>query len=404
MEALCIHDADLLTTRDHEQCDSGTCRIDCFHSLNISIRTYAEELSQVFLGREKNREDKRWWLATFYSLCIQAHVRYAMMFIESELNSHTSDAKGLSTWDYLHQVVRIFSEYSSAYDPLSISWDIGSSPLSVCSDARLWKFHRQARDVLLHMNGTEVSNVDSYASLKQIFGIAPDENERVPKSPSALFTKRRRANSSPSESAGTVPLGTSNLGVTSPPCMSRPSPGMDKAPRTTVHATQNLDRIDESDSSPLPPPIYPIDNTRRLEGTMDAPSRSRNSSRASLFSIDFSQSPGAIAQTFSSDSVAGGSNGNGPNRRPPWNLESASPAPYTSDSFPTSGSTPIYSAQNSSNLNSPPIQGISGTLAESPSPCLPRLQSRGQRRSTTGRYKCKCCRKPKRFETAEELK
>ncbi|KAF3020127.1 hypothetical protein E8E14_007392 [Neopestalotiopsis sp. 37M] len=157
-----------------------------------------------------------------------------------------SDAKGLSTWDYLHQVVRIFSEDSSAYDPLSISWDIRSAPLSVCSDARLWKFHRQARGVLLNMNGTEASNVDSYASLKQIFGIAPDENERVPKSPSALCTKRRRANSPPSESAGTVPLSTSNQGVTSPPCMSRQSPGMDKAPRTTVHATQNLDRIDEN--------------------------------------------------------------------------------------------------------------------------------------------------------------
>lgn len=345
MDALCIHDTGLLTTGDHEQCDSGTCRLDCFHSLNISIRTYAEELSQVFLGREKNKEDKRWWLATFYSLCIQAHVRHAMMFIESELNSHTkSDAKGLSTWDYLHQVVRIFSEDSSAYDPLSISWDIWSSPLSVCSDARLWKFHRQARDVLLKMNSTDVSNVDSYASLKQTFEIAPDENERVPKSPSALCTKRRRANSPPSESAGTVPLSTSNQGVSSPPFMSRPSPGMNKAPRTTIHATQKLLEIDEI--VPLPPPIHPIDSTRRSEGMMDAPHRSRNSSGASLVSID---------------------------------------------------------AQSPSNLNSPPIQGIPGTLVESPLPRLPRLQSRGQRRSTTGRYKCKCCRKPKRFETAEEL-
>ncbi|KAF7532131.1 hypothetical protein G7054_g8253 [Neopestalotiopsis clavispora] len=346
MEALCIHDADLLTTRDHEQCDSGTCRIDCFHSLNISIRTYTEELSQVFLGREKNREDKRWWLATFYSLCIQAHVRYAMMFIESELNSHTkSDAKGLSTWDYLHQVVRIFSEDSSAYDPLSISWDIWSPPLSVCSDARLWKFHRQAREVLLNINGTEVSNVDSYASLKQTFGIAPDENERVRKSPSALCTKRRRANSPPSESAGTVPLSSSNQGVSSPPCMSRPSPGLNKAPRTTVHATQKLLKIDEIIS--LPPPIRPIDSTRRSEGMMDAPHRSRNSSGASLVSID---------------------------------------------------------AQSPSNLNSLPIQGISEKLAESPSPRLPRLQSYGQMESTKGYYACKCCTKSKRFDTAEELR
>ncbi|KAI0151363.1 hypothetical protein BJ166DRAFT_535826 [Pestalotiopsis sp. NC0098] len=402
MDALCIYDEGLLTPNAHAQCKQGMCRLNCLDTLNDSIRTYLKELSRVILEKGGETEDKKWWLATFYSLCIQAHVRNAMKFIEPQLNTQQkSSVERSSTSAYLHLAVRLFSAVSPAYDPLALDWDIVDPPLSICSDFRLWKYHRQARNVLLAMTRKSVSVLDSYASLIQAFEVGPNNIEEQPNIPSAPGTKRR-ATSPPSEAANTFHQKSPDVGIDSRPSVVNPSPAIAIPSPGLAQELRDLWKLDER-GLPLVPPPQHMKNMGNSEGYRKAPRLSRDTSPASRTSLDYYQSPGAMARNSSSDSLAGLSDGL--NR---WSLGSPgsiSPASYASDSFLPRGSTPVHRAQSPSmGMPLTTSRRFSGTLAGPSLMRLPRLQPSGTSESAQGFYMCECCpKKPKKFETAEEL-
>ncbi len=71
--------------------------------------------------KKVNLRDRRWWLSTFYSLCIQTYVRRALLILEQQLTSHASDDSDLNSAQYLHLITVLFIAVSFQYDPLSSS-------------------------------------------------------------------------------------------------------------------------------------------------------------------------------------------------------------------------------------------------------------------------------------------
>ncbi len=118
LDALRLNSAHLLDARLHSTCQSDRCSIDCLRELASCIDTYIEELS-LLMFRKVNLRDRRWWLSTFYSLCIQAYVRRALLVIEQQLlYPDSDDADVLFSSQYLHLVTVLFIAVSFQYDPL----------------------------------------------------------------------------------------------------------------------------------------------------------------------------------------------------------------------------------------------------------------------------------------------
>jgi len=71
--------------------------------------------------KKVNLRDRRWWLSTFYSLCIQSYVRRALLVIEKQLFYPGLDdpPQSLNSEQYLHLITVLFIAVSFQYDPLS---------------------------------------------------------------------------------------------------------------------------------------------------------------------------------------------------------------------------------------------------------------------------------------------
>ncbi|CAK7275245.1 hypothetical protein SEPCBS119000_006596 [Sporothrix epigloea] len=118
LDALRLNATHLLDARLHSACQSGRCSVDCLRKLSSCIDIYIEELSS-FMFRKVNLRDRRWWLSTFYSLCIQAYVRRSLLVIEQQLlYPGLDDADVLYSSQYLHLVTVLFTAVSFQYDPL----------------------------------------------------------------------------------------------------------------------------------------------------------------------------------------------------------------------------------------------------------------------------------------------
>ena len=73
-----------LTLEAHENCTSLLCRVEPARNLEKCLGDYLNELSQEIF-KENLRGDFSWWLPTFCSLCIQAHVGRALkVFVGNE--------------------------------------------------------------------------------------------------------------------------------------------------------------------------------------------------------------------------------------------------------------------------------------------------------------------------------
>lgn len=120
LEALRLHSAQLLTPKAHEECGGGRCQVGCIQNLSSRLTAYVDELSSVIFNKE-NMRDRKWWLSTYYSLCIQSYVRHALIIIERQLRFRTADdvaAEDLTATQYLHLPTVLFTAASAKYDPL----------------------------------------------------------------------------------------------------------------------------------------------------------------------------------------------------------------------------------------------------------------------------------------------
>jgi hypothetical protein len=94
--------------------------VQCIQDLSYYVEAYVTELSSVVFNKE-NMRDRRWWLSTFYSLCIQSYVRHALVAIEKQLRFGSTEdvsAEDLTGTQYLHLAAILFTAASAKYDPL----------------------------------------------------------------------------------------------------------------------------------------------------------------------------------------------------------------------------------------------------------------------------------------------
>lgn len=121
MEALRLSARNLLTANAHEYCDSQTSECICpaFHGLTRFAPRYAEALTMAMFHKNKGKCSN--WLLVFYSLCIQRHIRCALMSLEQRLQSADFTAARLEVVDfapplcsanYLQNAVSLFQQIS----------------------------------------------------------------------------------------------------------------------------------------------------------------------------------------------------------------------------------------------------------------------------------------------------
>jgi len=118
LDGLRLCAANLLTPQIHGTCKPDLCSIDCLRDLCSHIYSYIDELS-VMMFKKMNLRDRRWWLSTFYSLCIQSYVRRGLLVLEQHLTFGASDDSDLNSAQYLHLITVLFIAVSFQYDPLS---------------------------------------------------------------------------------------------------------------------------------------------------------------------------------------------------------------------------------------------------------------------------------------------
>jgi len=119
LDALRLGSSNLLATEFHGGCLPDRCAIDCLRDLSRHIYAYIEELA-VMMFKKVNLRDRRWWLSTFYSLCIQSYVRRALLVVEQQLRPTSADDADLNSSHYLHLITVLFIAVSFQYDPLSV--------------------------------------------------------------------------------------------------------------------------------------------------------------------------------------------------------------------------------------------------------------------------------------------
>ncbi|KAM7195931.1 hypothetical protein V8F20_007296 [Naviculisporaceae sp. PSN 640] len=120
LQALRLISAGLLLPGAHDDCSAAGCEVHCIRELLACVRAYIDELSAVMFNKE-NMRDRRWWLSTFYSLCIQSYVRHSLLVIEKHLCFPDLDdvpAEDLTGTQYLHLAAVLFTAASAKYDPL----------------------------------------------------------------------------------------------------------------------------------------------------------------------------------------------------------------------------------------------------------------------------------------------
>lgn len=112
-----------LTSGNHQFCTKSplpTCKVNCIANLSLYLNKFLDELSRVFFQKQDMRS-KAWWLPIFYSFCIQAVVRRALITLTKGPQGQHFEL----TWvkEYLHLAVRLFISTSGSYDPLTQSFE-----------------------------------------------------------------------------------------------------------------------------------------------------------------------------------------------------------------------------------------------------------------------------------------
>jgi aspartate carbamoyltransferase regulatory subunit len=114
LDPLCLRQRPGLTWDDmHKVCKPDRCSYGVCRTLTSKLTSYVEGLSAVIFRKENLRGDRKWWLASFYSLCLQSHARRALV----ALGADHSAAKSIT--QHLHLAAALFTAASGGYDPLS---------------------------------------------------------------------------------------------------------------------------------------------------------------------------------------------------------------------------------------------------------------------------------------------
>ncbi|KAI2469790.1 hypothetical protein F4781DRAFT_421724 [Annulohypoxylon bovei var. microspora] len=146
IDLLRLHDGGYLISELHDDCMTGNCQVETFQSLSSNVKSYIDELSKVIFRKENRLQEKRWWLSVFYSLWIQSHVRQAIRFIETQSEAPLSPEVKSACSNYLLLALDLFDATSTSFDPLISTWSLEEEPPNM--DLRLVKYYRLAQKAL----------------------------------------------------------------------------------------------------------------------------------------------------------------------------------------------------------------------------------------------------------------
>ncbi|KAM7197448.1 hypothetical protein V8F20_006593 [Naviculisporaceae sp. PSN 640] len=115
LEALRLLDNNLLAANTHAYCtEANKCICPAFHGITKYGERYADLLTKALFS--KKRDGTNIWTLVFYSLCLQAHVRRALMALEGGLVDLGRQAVSDRTHTYLHNAITLFEQISLQKD------------------------------------------------------------------------------------------------------------------------------------------------------------------------------------------------------------------------------------------------------------------------------------------------
>ncbi|KAH9995010.1 hypothetical protein F4779DRAFT_631719 [Xylariaceae sp. FL0662B] len=390
IDILRIYDAGLMTSELHDDCKSAKCQVQPFQSLSFNIRSFIEELSKVILRKENRPHDRRWWLSVFYGLWIQSYVRRVIRFVGQPENQPgiLSPEMQRNCSEYLLLGLELFDAASASFDPLLLAWSLENEPHDPKLDLRLMKYYRLAQKILLTEQWTMRSITNSIDYLSRLF----QDMDTIP-----MTSVSQDINVAPRSASRQLSGGATIDTLYGVPSMSHTRP--------SVLRLSTLARPEEGSSNSSRIRYGAKRRARSPPGNMSSIRRNGSSSsmldrdiRTRSFPIPIARSP------MSNYSFAYGTSNS-----TKWNGSTDSLADMGQlfgSSPPTSRSQFEYSS--SSNMNKPALHTKSSNESFLELP-LARNRRRpiGHSAKTSGfqgQFVCECCpKKPKRFETAEEL-
>ncbi|KAI2630237.1 hypothetical protein GGS26DRAFT_103160 [Hypomontagnella submonticulosa] len=146
IDILRLHDGGHLTPGLHRNCIPTKCQVQPFQNLSSKIKSFTDELSKVIFRKENRLHEKRWWLSAFYSLWLQSYVRRTVRFIEIQSKAQLNPEIKNACSTYLLLALELFDATSAAFDPLMTVWSLEDEPPNM--DLRLMKYYRLAQKAL----------------------------------------------------------------------------------------------------------------------------------------------------------------------------------------------------------------------------------------------------------------
>lgn len=121
LEGLRLLNEGLLAANTHVYCTQATgCICPVFHALTKYGARYTEALTKALFSKKRDSDGIKIWPMVFYSLCLQAHVRRALMTMETHLHFTFSSLVVLGsqprTHTYLLTALTLFEQISLQKD------------------------------------------------------------------------------------------------------------------------------------------------------------------------------------------------------------------------------------------------------------------------------------------------
>lgn len=370
------------------------CQFRPFADLQHGIQQYTTELSKVFFRKKALQSDRRWWLSVFYSLLIQSPVRQTLLMIQAETDPGLliKDSGPTQCSQYCHTALNIFDAASAGWDPITSDEDLQILLSGSDIDQKVARHVKVAREAILK-DRRENETHNSFELLKSMFDM--DMSTRVRR---RISTRRISYKDSIAATTPQPALFAPNATQTSPPFG-------DSGQGSPDHFNNHDSEAEFSIPPPLPPPRFvPVEEWESLRGYRAGTNKRRATSppqeddERRLSTDNFSLSLSTADNTsdransissmnsFSSINAAYGtlaleSPGSGQSSR----LMSSSPYSTTPDNMQKPGNPLAIGAHELIRRRSAKL----GTNAAG------KIQ---------GLYMCECCpRKPKKFDTREEL-
>lgn len=376
IEILRLHDGGHLTSELHNKCAANKCQVNAVQDLTSNIVSFIDELSKIVFKKDNRLHERRWWLSAFYSLWIQSHVRRIILAMSQSKVQLSADMRRACS-DYLLLALDLFDAASACFDPLISSWSLEEEPSNM--DLRLMKYYLHAQKAFLGDQWARTSS-SSMNYLRRLY-------QDIDSIPTPYFQGNRSVSG-----LGNVDAEDHGVFITRPSTL-QPS----KLPHS---------------GNKFSVPLRTRSGAKRRAGSPleDAGLMRRNGSSSSMLDSRDSRSRGLSIATPASPMSSAYSFAYGTSNSTRWNGSGESLAEMAK-LFGTSPPNP----QDHSNYLSPSkartpslhYKSSNESFLELPRTINKRRPTRNTSQSgiSTGFLLCECCpKKPKKFETIEELR